>query len=99
MPTLIKKWKNIREKLIKSVNENLIHKEVKYYLFSDKNSYETRAPIAFIMDRDRRVGGIKGVGASNAREIFSKMKKEKDQIKYSLVKCATQKLDTCISTA
>ena len=85
--------------MIKSVNENLIHKEVKYYLFSDKNSHETRAPIAFIMDRDRRVRGIKGVGASNAREILSKMKKEKDPIKDSLVKCATQKLDTCVSTA
>ena len=85
--------------MIKSVNENLIHKEVKYYLFSDKNSQETRAPIAFMMDRDQRVGGIKGVGASNAREILSKMKKEKDPIKDSLVKCATQKLDTCVSTA
>ena len=46
-------------------------------MFSDKNSQETRAPIAFIMDRDRRVGGIKGVGANNAREILSKMKKRK----------------------
>ena len=89
----------IREKLIKSVNENLIHKEVTYYLFSDKNSHETRSPIAFIMDRDQRVGGIKGVGASNAREILSKMKKEKDPIKDSLVKYTAQKLDTCVSTA